>query len=76
VAVGRELTEDDVFLAQDGLCLTLSQLSCEDGHLLVGCFEDGGLPEIIFFPDLALIDLWDLIKQSFGFVLVPIKGED
>ena len=70
------MVENHIFLAEDGFGLCFSFLHSEKGHLFVGGFVDGSLPEVRFLPDLALIYFWNNVHQFFCFLLVPIEGED
>ena len=76
MAEGSQLREYDVLFSEDCFCLGLSFLLGKESHLFVGIFEDGCLPEIIFFPYFALIDLRVEINESFILLIVPVESED
>lgn len=62
MAKRSELTKNYVFLTKNHFRLRLSFLGCKNSHLFIGSLEDSRLPEVIFFPDLTLVDFRYLIE--------------
>jgi hypothetical protein len=76
VAIRSKLTEDNVFLSQNGLRLCLTLLNRKQSHFLKGCLKDCCFPKVHPLPYFALINLWDLVNEFFDLLINPIKRKD
>ena len=76
VTEGSQLTENYVFLTESCFCRGFSFLFSEKSHFFIGSFENGGFPEIIFFPNFTLIHIRAEIEKFLVFVISPIIGKN
>jgi hypothetical protein len=70
------LRKYDVLFTKDCFCLGLAFLLSEESHLFISILEYGCLPEIVFFPDFALVNIRIEINESLVFLIVPVECEN
>lgn len=70
------MTEDDIFLAEDGLSWCLAFLYSKERHFLEGGLENCSLPEVSSLPDLKLIDLRKQVNEFFDLIIDKVEGEE
>lgn len=71
-----KLREYNIFLSEDGFCLSLSFLFGKKSHLFISIFEYSCLPKVVFFPDLTLIYLWIEVYKLFILLIIPVKSKN